>query len=140
MIQFNQFHSVSVSFRIRFLANTGRSISCSVELESQLYIFQLSLFHPVYAEFLIDHFPIKRKQMSSDGNTSYSSITFVAAIEDGGQYLTCRAENTELPSSSMEDSWKLDVHCMYHSIKANFDQIQQKESHVMKRKINNNLN
>jgi len=49
--------------------------------------------------------------MSSDGNVSYSSIMFVAAIEDGGQYLTCRAENTELPSSSMEDSWKLDVHC-----------------------------
>ena len=32
-------------------------------------------------------------------------------IEDGGQYLTCRAENQELPTSVMEDTLKLDVQC-----------------------------
>ncbi|XP_046444529.1 synaptogenesis protein syg-2-like isoform X3 [Daphnia pulex] len=46
---------------------------------------------------------------SSDGNISYSSLTFVASAEDGGQYLTCRAENHELPASVMEDTLKLDV-------------------------------
>ncbi|XP_045033828.1 hemicentin-1 isoform X1 [Daphnia magna] len=46
---------------------------------------------------------------SSDGNISYSSLTFVAIAEDGGQYLTCRAENHELPASVMEDTLKLDV-------------------------------
>ncbi|KZS10656.1 putative Nephrin [Daphnia magna] len=48
---------------------------------------------------------------SSDGNISYSSLTFVAIAEDGGQYLTCRAENHELPASVMEDTLKLDVQC-----------------------------
>lgn len=50
-------------------------------------------------------------QISSDGNTSTSILTFVASIEDGGQYLTCRAENQQLPTSMMEDAWKLDVQC-----------------------------
>jgi hypothetical protein len=37
----------------------------------------------------------------------------VASAEDGGQYLTCRAENHELPASVMEDTLKLDVQCKY---------------------------
>lgn len=54
-------------------------------------------------------------QTSSDGNISYSSVTFVPGIEDGGQYLTCRAENPELPASIMEDTLKLDVQCEFNS-------------------------
>ena len=70
-------------------------------------------------------FFVMHKQMSADGNTSFSSITFVATIEDGGQYLTCRGENTELPSSSIEDTWLLDVHC-----KSNFGDTNSDKSGV----------
>lgn len=61
-------------------------------------------------------------QTSSDGNISYSSVTFVPGIEDGGQYLTCRAENPELPASIMEDTLKLDVQCEF--VLFNFSYIQ----------------
>lgn len=60
-------------------------------------------------------------QISADGNITYSSLTFVPGPDDGGQYLTCRAENHELPASVMEDTFKLDVQCNYAHVAFEFD-------------------
>ena len=54
-----------------------------------------------------------RLKASSDGNISYSSLTFIPSVKDGGQFLTCQAENPEVPTSVIEDNWKLDVHCKF---------------------------
>jgi hypothetical protein len=33
----------------------------------------------------------------------------VPTVEDDGKYLTCRAENPDIPDSALEDKWRLDV-------------------------------
>jgi len=39
----------------------------------------------------------------------------MADLDDGGQYLICRAENHELPASIIEDTLRLDVQCKFIS-------------------------
>ena len=50
-------------------------------------------------------------QTSPDGNVTLSIIHYVPSVRDAGKYMSCRAENPELPDSSMEDGWKLEIHC-----------------------------
>lgn len=51
-----------------------------------------------------------------DLNVTTSTLTFVPTIEDGGQIITCKAENTRIQAPSpmagmsIEDSWKLNVY------------------------------
>jgi len=52
-------------------------------------------------------------QHSEEGNQSVSVLSFVPGIDDDGKYLTCRAENTEINDSALEDRWRLNVHCEY---------------------------
>ena len=40
-----------------------------------------------------------------------SIINYVPSVRDAGKYMSCRAENPELADSSMEDGWKLEIHC-----------------------------
>ena len=40
-----------------------------------------------------------------------STLSLLVSAEDGGQYLTCRAENLQLVTSVLEDTWKLNVQC-----------------------------
>jgi hypothetical protein len=40
-----------------------------------------------------------------------SIINYVPSVRDAGKYMSCRAENPELPESSLEDGWKLEIHC-----------------------------
>lgn len=58
---------------------------------------------------------IKRmaKHFSESGNQSLSVLTVTVTSEDDGKYLTCRAENPFVPESSIEDKWRLVVHCEY---------------------------
>ncbi|XP_055382348.1 protein turtle homolog A [Condylostylus longicornis] len=55
---------------------------------------------------------IKRlaKNFSEPDNQSLSILTFTPTKEDDGKYLTCRAENQFIPSSDIEDKWRLVVH------------------------------
>ena len=46
-----------------------------------------------------------------DGNVTASTLSLLVSAEDGGQYLTCRAENLQLVTSVLEDTWKLNVQC-----------------------------
>ena len=46
-----------------------------------------------------------------DGNVTLSVIQYVPSVRDAGKYMSCRAENPELPESSLEDGWKLIIHC-----------------------------
>jgi len=50
-------------------------------------------------------------QISSDGNVTNSTVTFVPSLEDAGKTLTCRAENPSIPGSQIEDGFKMDIHC-----------------------------
>ncbi|RWS16534.1 Nephrin-like protein [Dinothrombium tinctorium] len=61
---------------------------------------------------------------SSDGNVTYSTVSFIPAIEDNGKYLVCRAENPQMSKSALEEGRTLNVHwpmnelCMYSIIPA----------------------
>ena len=55
----------------------------------------------------------KLLQTSPDGNVTLSVIQYVPSVRDAGKYMSCRAENPELPESSLEDGWKLIIHCEY---------------------------
>ena len=45
-----------------------------------------------------------------------SVIQYVPSVRDAGKYMSCRAENPELPESSLEDGWKLIIHCEFKQI------------------------
>ncbi|KAH0949279.1 hypothetical protein HN011_003074 [Eciton burchellii] len=55
--------------------------------------------------------PIKKmsQTFSLENNQSLSILSFVPTVEDDGKYLTCRAENPDIPDSALEDKWRLDV-------------------------------
>ncbi|BES91514.1 CD80-like C2-set immunoglobulin domain [Nesidiocoris tenuis] len=50
-----------------------------------------------------------RETTSSDGNKTTSTLILVPTIEDSGKYLSCRAVNTLIPDSGIEDGWKLNI-------------------------------
>ena len=50
-------------------------------------------------------------QSSPDGNVTLSILNYVPSIRDAGKYMACRAENSELPDATLEDGWKLEIHC-----------------------------
>ena len=50
---------------------------------------------------------------SPDGNVSMSTLSFMPTVLDAGSQLVCRAGNPGLTDSTLEDSWKMEVHCEY---------------------------
>ncbi|KYM80063.1 hypothetical protein ALC53_09589 [Atta colombica] len=68
-------------------------------------------------ELLINQYP----EQGAKTNDCYSqlqdgvSLQFTPTVEDEGKFLVCRAENPKLPDASIEDRWKLKVHCKYRS-------------------------
>ncbi|BES99173.1 CD80-like C2-set immunoglobulin domain [Nesidiocoris tenuis] len=51
---------------------------------------------------------------SNDGNTTTSTLSFIATKDDDGKNLTCQAENTALSSKPIFDYWTLHIHCEYN--------------------------
>ncbi|KAK9743646.1 hypothetical protein QE152_g8454 [Popillia japonica] len=47
---------------------------------------------------------------SNDGNTTTSTLSFVASKDDDGKYLSCRAENKVMSTEGLENGWKLEIH------------------------------
>lgn len=51
-----------------------------------------------------------KETTSSDGNTTTSTLSFVASKDDDGKYLSCRAENKVMSTEGLENGWKLEIH------------------------------
>ena len=49
--------------------------------------------------------------VSVDGNTTTSRLSLTATLDDIGKQVTCRAENTHIASSAIEDTITLDINC-----------------------------
>ena len=54
--------------------------------------------------------------MNSTSHNGTSTLTFVPASDDSGKHLSCRAENSQIINSRIEDGWKLEVHCKYRRV------------------------
>ncbi|KAK6638617.1 hypothetical protein RUM43_006884 [Polyplax serrata] len=50
-----------------------------------------------------------KETTSSDGNTTTSTLSFIASKEDAGKYLSCRSSNTLVSSDELESGWKLEI-------------------------------
>ncbi|XP_044729672.1 protein turtle-like [Chrysoperla carnea] len=50
-----------------------------------------------------------KETTSSDGNTTTSTLSFIASKEDAGKYLSCRAENPVVNADGLEDGWRLEI-------------------------------
>ena len=48
---------------------------------------------------------------SPDGNVTLSTLSFVPSVRDAAARLVCRSGVMGLPESTLEDTWKLEVHC-----------------------------
>ncbi|OXA61211.1 Nephrin [Folsomia candida] len=48
-----------------------------------------------------------KETTSKDGNTTTSTLSLIPKKEDSGKYLSCRAENSIIPSKVLEDGWEL---------------------------------
>lgn len=53
---------------------------------------------------------ISPAQTSVDGNLTRSTLTYTPMLEDQGKYVSCRAEQTLIPESGIEQGFKLDIH------------------------------
>ena len=56
-----------------------------------------------------------------------STFNFRPRKTDHEKVLTCRAENTEVVNSAIEDSWRITVHCKYY----NFSKAQETNSNII---------
>ena len=48
---------------------------------------------------------------SPDGNVTVSTLSLVPSVRDAASRLVCRSGVMGLPESTLEDTWKLEVHC-----------------------------
>ncbi|XP_035703880.1 protein turtle isoform X2 [Folsomia candida] len=53
-----------------------------------------------------------KETTSKDGNTTTSTLSLIPKKEDSGKYLSCRAENSIIPSKVLEDGWELVIQYM----------------------------
>ena len=69
---------------------------------------------PFLTTFFFNQLQIRSKfdtTTSPDENVTISTYRFVPSTMDGGSQLVCRAGNVRLPDSTLEDSWRLQIHC-----------------------------
>lgn len=81
------------------------------------YWYSINWNHFLFYQYLyifLFNFVLFFQQFSENpDNQSLSVLTYTPSIEDDGKYLTCRAENSHIPNSMIEDKWALTVHCKY---------------------------
>ncbi|KAG1684186.1 Nephrin [Nymphon striatum] len=58
--------------------------------------------------------------ISEDNNISTSMLTFIPTSTDNGKYLSCRAENPNLPESALQDGHALTVTCKSKALQNGF--------------------
>ena len=60
----------------------------------------------------LEHSVTEEIDLTND-NRTLSTIKFLPTMNDNGKILSCRADHPVLPDSSLEDSWILNVLCMF---------------------------
>ncbi|ODM99480.1 Nephrin [Orchesella cincta] len=50
-----------------------------------------------------------KETTANNGNATRSTLSFIPRKEDSGKYLSCRAENSIIPSKVLEDGWDLQI-------------------------------
>ena len=48
---------------------------------------------------------------SPDGNVTVSTLSLMPTTMEAGNLLVCQAGNPRIPDSTLEDAWKLQIHC-----------------------------
>ncbi|XP_049785943.1 nephrin-like [Schistocerca cancellata] len=51
-----------------------------------------------------------KETLSADGNTTTSTLSFAASVDDADKRLACRAENSAVSSEALEDGARLQIH------------------------------
>jgi hypothetical protein len=60
--------------------------------------------------------PLSWSQESPDGSVFSAVGRYEPLASDNGELLACRAGNRLLPDTTLEDQWRLDIHCEYRFI------------------------
>lgn len=100
-----------------------RLIISKISFEKDVFLEKINYNQVVFSVFglfpftsclsILFPFPV-HSQSNPDGNMTTSILTFTPTIDDRGKYLSCRAEQTMIPESGMEDGWKLDIYRKSH--------------------------
>ena len=63
------------------------------------------VFHPSQIRNSVE------ENTSPDGNVTVSTLSLMPTTMEAGNLLVCQAGNPRIPDSTLEDAWKLQIHC-----------------------------
>ena len=77
----------------------------------QTIYFLIESENKFHVKYYVSTFENNILQTSPDGNVTLSTLNYIPSVRDAGKFMSCRAENPELPDATLEDGWKLEIYC-----------------------------